>query len=74
MGHMVTSADIPVDGEKIDGNKLQRIRTICGGIMVGGIAISFPILIAGMFVSDKAQGSYAYSWLYAFFFFTTDVG
>jgi hypothetical protein len=68
---MVTSADIPVDGEKIDGNKIQRIRTICGGIMVAGIAISFPILIAGMFVSDKAQGSYAYSWLYAFFFFTT---
>lgn len=71
MGHLVTSAEIPVDGEKIDADKIQRVRAICGGIMAVGTAISFLILIFGLFVSGKAQGSYAFSWLYAFFFFTT---
>ena len=72
MAHeLVTSADIPVDGERLNADKIQRMRMICGGIMVAGMAISFPVMILGIWVSDTAQGSYVFSWLYAFFFFTT---
>ncbi|MFP6884847.1 MAG: hypothetical protein VCA40_10460, partial [Roseibacillus sp.] len=59
MAHeLVTSADIPVDGERLNADKIQRMRMICGGIMVAGMAISFPVMILGIGVSDTAQGSY----------------
>ncbi|NIP95413.1 MAG: hypothetical protein GWO24_18995 [Akkermansiaceae bacterium] len=71
MAHLVTSADIPVEGERLAIDKVAKLRKLCGAVMVGGIVVSFPILIFGWFVPETAQGSYAFSWLYAFFFFTT---
>ncbi len=70
---MVTSADIPVDGEHLAADKVAKLRKISGAIMVVGIVVSYPVLIFkdGWFVSDTAQGSYAFSWIFAFFFFTT---
>jgi len=71
MAHLVTSADIPVEGETLEVDKVAKLRKVSGTIMVGGLVISFPILIFGWFVSDTAQGSYAFSWIFAFFFFVT---
>ena len=71
MAHLVTSADIPVDGETLKVDKVQRIRSLCGMVAVGGYALSFLVMVFGLFVSDKAQGAYIFSWLWAFFFFTT---
>ena len=68
---LIAEGRVAVDGERLDADKIQRMRMICGGIMVAGMAISFPVMILGIGVSDTAQGSYVFSWLYAFFFFTT---
>ncbi len=70
MAHdLVTSADIPVDGEKLEADKLSRIKTICLGLAVVGGVFSMLFLL-GVF-GRSAQGSYSFSWLYAVFFFTT---
>lgn len=66
--HFVTSADIPVDGEHIASSKLESIKRIAGGAAVLLGLISAYLLF---FAPDKVAGSFAYSWLFAFFFFFT---
>ena len=66
--HFVTSADIPVDGERIASSKLESIKRIAGGAAVLLGLISAYLLF---FAPDKVAGSFAYSWLFAFFFFFT---
>jgi hypothetical protein len=70
--HFVTSADIPVDGEHLDNPKVTKIKTYAGFGALGLGLISFVLLfVAG----DTVRASYAYSWLFAlFFFFTLCVG
>ena len=70
MAHdLVTSADIPVEGEKLETDKLGRIRTVCLGVcIVGGI---FSLLALFGAFGREMQGSYSFSWLYGFFFFVT---
>ena len=67
--HLVTSADIPVDGEKLAVDKVSRIRVICLMVAIAGALVSVPALL-GVF-GRGVQGSYSFSWLYGFFFFTT---
>jgi hypothetical protein len=70
--HFVTSADIPVDGEHLDNPKVTKIKTYAGFGAIGLGLISFVILFL---LPDKYSASYAYSWLFAlFFFFTLCVG
>ena len=70
MAHeLVTSADIPVDGEKLAVDKVSRIRVICLVVAIVGAVVSVPALL-GVF-GRGVQGSYSFSWLYGFFFFTT---
>lgn len=71
MGHLVTSADIPVDGERLEVDKLSGLRKICTGVMVVGVLVSYLVMIFGVGVSEVARGSYIFSWLWAFFFFAT---
>ena len=69
MAHdFVTSADIPVDGERISSSKLESIKRIAGGAAGLLGLISIYLLF---FAPDTVAGSYAYSWLFAFFFFFT---
>lgn len=70
MGHFVTTADLPVDGEHLAVDKIAKIRTICGAIAaVGGVA---SIAILGFQLgSDEFVGAYSFAWLYGFFFFLT---
>lgn len=68
MAHFVTSKDIPSGGEHLDTGKLAKLKMISGGIgaigLVGGIAFL-------AFGSGTAHGSFAFSWLFALFFFLT---
>ncbi|MDG2486300.1 MAG: hypothetical protein P8M65_01190 [Roseibacillus sp.] len=67
--HLVTSAEIPEEGERLEVDRLKKIRTICLIVAGAGGLLSMPALF-GWF-GDGVQGSYSFSWLYGFFFFTT---
>jgi len=66
--HFVTSADIPVDGERIASSKLESIKRIAGGAAILLGLISAYLLFGP---SEKMAANFAYSWLFAFFFFFT---
>lgn len=70
--HPVTSADIPVDGERLVNSKVESAKRIAGGTSaLLGLVSAYLLFIS----PDKIQSSYAYSWLFAFFlFFTLGVG
>jgi hypothetical protein len=69
MAHdFVTSADIPVDGERIASSKLESVKRIAGGAaLLLGLISAF--LLFGP--SKPMAANFAYSWLFAFFFFFT---
>ena len=70
--HFVTSADIPVDGERISSGKLANIKRIAGGAAAITGLISAYLLFGA---PDKVAAPFAYSWLFAlFFFFTLAIG
>lgn len=68
MGHFVTSNDIPTNGEHLPSSKVALLKTVSGGIAAIGLigSIAFLALSKG-----TAQGSYAFSWLFALFYFLT---
>ncbi len=68
MGHYVTSADIPVDGEKLTHPKVGILKTVFGIATIVGVIAGICIWLFG---SDKIAGSYSYSYLYGFTFFLT---
>ena len=68
MGHFVTSADIPVDGEKLAHPKLGLLKFVFGGIALLGLIASVIIWLAA---PEKIAGSYAYSYLFGYTFFLT---
>ncbi len=70
--HFVTSADIPVDGERIQSTKLESVKRIAGFAAIGtGLISAFLLFGAGEAVTSQ----YAYSWLFAlFYFFTLAIG
>ncbi len=69
--HFVTSADIPVDGERLESSKVASVKRIAGwtSIILGLISAAL------LFGPAKYAAPYAYSWLFAlFFFFTLAIG
>jgi len=68
MGHFVTSQDIPTNGEHLDQSKVSGLKMLFGGVAVVGTLVSFAFLTAG---PDKWREIFAYSWLFAFFYFLT---
>lgn len=70
--HHVTSADIPANGEHLDPSKISRVKSVALIVAALGSLISVWLLF---FAPQKYQGWYAYSWVFAlFFFFTLAVG
>ncbi|HSI63375.1 MAG TPA: hypothetical protein VLE43_09655 [Candidatus Saccharimonadia bacterium] len=78
MHHSLTLDDLPRDGEKLDLAKISKLNGVL--LMVGGIGalISLGYLFGLFNTKDEAghvivnrQGEFAYSWLFAFFFFFT---
>jgi hypothetical protein len=67
--HSITLDDFPRDGERLN---LAKISKLNGALFVAGIAgLAFSALfLLGAFGAQK-QAEFAYSWLFAFFFFFT---
>ncbi len=66
--HHVTSADIAIEGDHLDSSKVAKVKTLALAIAVLGSLLSIYALF---FASEKIQGCYAYSWVFAFYFFLT---
>jgi hypothetical protein len=66
--HFVTSADIPVDGERLVNSKVESAKRIAGGTaLLTGIVSAYFLFGPSVEIAAK----FAYSWLFAFFFFFT---
>lgn len=66
--HHVTSADIPIDGERIASPKLESIKRIAGFSAIGlGLISAFLLFATGPAIAAP----FSYSWLFALFFFFT---
>jgi hypothetical protein len=68
MSHHVTSADIPVNGERLDPSKVSKVKLLSLVVAVLGSLASVWLLF---FAPEKYQGNYAYSWVFALYFFLT---
>jgi hypothetical protein len=68
MSHHVTSADIAINGDHLDASKVSKLKSTAGLIAAVGSIISLYLLFVG---PAKLQGTYAYSWLFAFYFYLT---
>ena len=66
--HFVTSADIPADGERLKNATASKIKTISGGLCALLSLVSAVLLF---FAPESVKAPFAYSWLFAFFFFFT---
>jgi hypothetical protein len=66
--HHVTSADIAIHGDHLDTSKVSTVKTISLGVAVLGTLASLYLLFLA---PEKIRGPFAYSWLYAFYFFLT---
>jgi len=66
--HHVTSADIAINGDHLDSSKVSKVKTIAFGIAGIGSIISIYLLF---FAPNPVKASYAYSWVFAFYFFLT---
>jgi hypothetical protein len=66
--HHVTSADIAINGDHLDPSKSATIKKAALTVSTLGTILSLYLLFAA---DEKIRGSYAYSWLFAFYFFIT---
>lgn len=77
--HHVTSADIALHGDHLDTSKVSKVKAAALGVAVVGTLLSIWLLFWGPQPNPDAkipakgitQGSYAYSYLFAFYFFLT---
>lgn len=77
--HHVTSSDIELNGDHLDNSKVAKVKLIAAAIAALGTLVSIYLLFWGPQPDPSAeipakgvtQGSYAYSWLFAFYFFLT---
>jgi hypothetical protein len=67
--HHVTSADIAINGDHLDSSKVSKIKGTA--LLVAGVGTVISILgFTGMF-GEWFRGTYAYSWVFAFYFYLT---
>ncbi|MCW1885410.1 hypothetical protein OKA04_11780 [Luteolibacter flavescens] len=66
--HHVTSADIPVDGERLVSSKVEAVKRIAGYTSLLLSLISAYLLFGA---KPNIAAPFAYSWLFALFFFFT---
>ncbi|NJM36522.1 MAG: hypothetical protein HC845_00830 [Akkermansiaceae bacterium] len=67
--HHVTSADIAINGDHLDASKVSKVKTIALAVAAIGTIISVLALFGVL--GPKIQGTYAYSWMFAYYFFLT---
>ncbi len=66
--HHVTSADIAINGDHLDSSKVAGVKSIALGVAAIGTVASLYCLF---FAPESIRGSFAYSWVFAFYFFLT---
>ncbi len=66
--HHVTSADIAIHGDHLDNSSVSKVKGIALVVTAIGSLLSIYLLF---FSAPRIQGIYAYSWLFAFYFFLT---
>lgn len=66
--HHVTSADIAINGDHLDSSKVSKVKSIALGVAVIGSVVSLYLLF---FAPEKLRGPFAYSWVFAFYFYLT---
>lgn len=66
--HHVTSADIAIHGDHLDTSKVSKLKSAALVVAAVGTLASLYLLFFG---PEKWQGTYAYSWLFAFYFYIT---
>lgn len=64
--HHVTSADIAINGDHLESSSVSKLKGISLGIAVIGTVISLYLLYIA---PEWFRGTYAYSWLFAFYFY-----
>ena len=69
MSHHTTSSDIAIHGDHLDKSSVAKVKTICLGVAGIGTLVSLLALF-GVF-GQWFQGTYAYSWVFAYYFFLT---
>ncbi len=68
MSHHVTSADIAINGDHLDNSKVAKTKSICLAVAGVGTLISLYLLFLA---PEKMRGSFAYSWVFAYYFYLT---
>lgn len=72
MSHHVTSSDIALHGDHLDKSKIAKIKSISLTVAAVGTIVSLIALFGGFEKwLPKLQGTYAYSWVFAYYFFLT---
>jgi hypothetical protein len=66
--HHVTSTDIAIHGDHLDASKVSKVKSIALVIAVIGTLASMYLLF---FAPVSIRAPFAYSWLFAFYFFLT---
>jgi len=69
MSHHVTSSDIAINGDHLESSKVAKLKTICLG--VAGIGTLISLLALFGVLGKHFAGTYAYSWVFAYYFFLT---
>ena len=69
MSHHVTSAEIAIHGDHLDNSKVAKAKILAFGVAGIGTIVSLLGLF-GVF-GEWFQGTFAYSWVFAFYFFLT---
>jgi len=68
MAHHVTSADIAIHGDHLDTSGIAKVKTAALAVALAGTLLSIWLLFLA---PEKFRGNYAYSWLFAFYYFLT---
>jgi hypothetical protein len=66
--HHVTSSDIAIHGDHLDSYKVSKVKNLALGIAVVGTIVSLYLLFVA---PEKIKGCFAYSWMFAFYYFLT---
>jgi hypothetical protein len=69
MHHSLTLDDLPRDGEKLDLAKVSKVNGLL--LLVGGAGLLVSLCYLFGILGAQRQHEFAYSWLFAFFFYFT---
>ncbi|MCX6866180.1 MAG: hypothetical protein NTV46_08200 [Verrucomicrobia bacterium] len=64
--HHVTSADLAIHGDHLDSATVSTVKSIAMGVAIVGTVASLYLLF---FAPEMIRGCFAYSWLFAFYYF-----